>query len=259
MTFVVPSPSSRPLLDFAEKVRVAQTVFLENRPKRGRFDENGEMMNLHSTQWKQGLCSSDPRKGRRWLKWRVSLMQAKAGFRKSRVAQSCQKSRQNCHKNVMTSTTTNDGKNLAVPFLEVKLLGVSPGDPFSPKSYRDFGVSFLGTWVFGGTLGSISPHFDLIWPILTYLDLFRRWTWPLLTYFDLFRRPDLTYFHLFWPISFHNEAPWTGLLEIAVRTARAQRAHLFALSCLPLFAGAAPENGPWPMGNEVLQEKGTAS
>ena len=52
--------------------------------KRGHFDENDEMTNSHSTQWKQGLRSSDSRKRRKWRKWRVSLRQRhgleKAGF-----------------------------------------------------------------------------------------------------------------------------------------------------------------------------------
>ena len=44
-----------------------------------------------------------------------------------------------------------------------------------------------------------------------------------LTYFHLFRpirRADLTYFHLFRPILFHNKAPWTGHLTIAIATQR---------------------------------------
>ena len=51
-------------------------------PRRGRFDENGKNDEFDSTHWKQGL-RSDPRKRRRWRKWRVSLRQRhvlEAGF-----------------------------------------------------------------------------------------------------------------------------------------------------------------------------------
>ena len=57
-------------------------------PKRGHFDENGEKgrICILPTE-KPGLRSSDPRKRRKWRKWRVSLRK-RHGFRESRVCSS---------------------------------------------------------------------------------------------------------------------------------------------------------------------------
>ena len=53
-------------------------------PKRGRFDENGKNDEFAFYHWKQGFGSSNPRKRRKWRKWRVSLRKRhgleKAGF-----------------------------------------------------------------------------------------------------------------------------------------------------------------------------------
>ena len=63
-------------------------------------------------------------------------------------------------------------------------------------------------------------QFDLILtpfrPIPTYFKPFCRADLGgggIFTCFDLFCRADLTYFHLFGPISFHNQAPWAGHLK----------------------------------------------
>ena len=51
-------------------------------PKRGRFDgKRRKWRILQSTQWKQGLRFSDPRKRQKWRKWRVSLGQRLHGLR----------------------------------------------------------------------------------------------------------------------------------------------------------------------------------
>ena len=94
-----------------------------------------------------------------------------------------------------------------------RLLGVPPWSLSLSKKYRDFELSFLGILVFRKTFGSIRPNFDSVSNnsdlLQTILpggpDLF-----SLFTYFDLFCWADLTYFHLFGPMSFHNKAPWAG-------------------------------------------------
>ena len=67
-------------------------------------------------------------------------------------------------------------------------------EPFFVKKYRDFEASSLGVLVFRGTF---RPNFDLLWPILTCFDPFRRQTSPIPTYSpggpDLFS-PIATYF-----------------------------------------------------------------
>ena len=68
---------------------VALTVFLVNRVffpchKGNVLTKTAKMTNLHSTHWKQGLRSPDPRKRRKWRKWQLSLRHRhgldKAGF-----------------------------------------------------------------------------------------------------------------------------------------------------------------------------------
>ena len=55
-------------------------------------------------------------------------------------------------------------------------------------------------------------------------------TWPIFTNFDLFCWADLTYFHLFGPIAFHNKAPWAGHLKNAdfCRNRRYSQVHPFS-------------------------------
>ena len=55
------------------------------------------------------------------------------------------------------------------------------------------------------------PRFDQFRPISNH---FAGRTWPIFTHFDLFCQAELTYFHLFGPISFHNKAPWPGRLTL---------------------------------------------
>ena len=68
--------------------------------------KTAKMKNMHSTRWKQGLCSSDPRK--RW-KWRVSLRQRHGFFWESRVC----------------SSLTEDLQNKELSLKDIKLLEYS--------------------------------------------------------------------------------------------------------------------------------------
>ena len=86
MTFSVPSPSSRPLLDFAGSV-TRQTHTCRYPAKRGRFDENCENDEFAFYPLKTRASLLRPLKTTKMTKM-AGVTQAKAWFRKSRVCSS---------------------------------------------------------------------------------------------------------------------------------------------------------------------------
>ena len=115
-------------------------------------------------------------------------------------------------------------------------------EPFFVKKLPRFRGFF--PWNFG-VPSDISPNltkfwssFDLFWLVLTHSqgrpDLF--------SLIPTYRRADLTYFHLFRPISFHSKAPWTGHLSNAkasvnrfTRPRRTASRHCISLGTLIFF------------------------
>ena len=103
-------------------------------------------------------------------------------------------------------------------------------EPFFVKSYCDFEAASLGTLVFRGTFRPIWHDFDPVW---TNSDLFWAISPGRPDLFRPIRRPDLTYFHVFRPISFHTKAPWTGHLTPVHRAAE-RTPHFQECSAMPL-------------------------